>query len=91
MKTTQILLFVLFTIINIDSYSASKPEIINIRQRPDSVGLYEKFEISLELKCDFVNPFDPDEIDIQAVFTSPAGKNGIFQDHAFILEPVAGQ
>ena len=52
----------------------SAPEIIRLRQRPDSVGLYEKFEVSLELKCDFVNPFDPDEIDIQAEFISPSGK-----------------
>ena len=54
--------------------AAAAPEIIRLRQRPDSVGLFEKFEISLELKCDFVNPFDPDEIDIQADFTSPSGK-----------------
>jgi hypothetical protein len=74
MKNLYVLTFVLFTLIQINGYASAKPEIINIRQRPDSVGLYEKFEISLELKCEFVNPFDPDDIDIQAVFTSPSGK-----------------
>jgi hypothetical protein len=74
MKKLYILLLVLSALIQIDAYSAQKPEIINIRQRPDTVGLYEKLEISLELKCEFMNPFDPDDIDIEAVFTSPAGK-----------------
>jgi hypothetical protein len=64
----------LFTIIQIDSYAFGPPEIISIRQRPDSVGIYEKLEISLEIKCEFINPFDPDEIDIHALFTSPSGK-----------------
>lgn len=74
MKIPLILLVVLFTLISVGSRSASKPEIVNIRQRPDSVGLYEKFEVSLELKCEYTNPFDPDDIDIQAIFTSPSGK-----------------
>lgn len=74
MKSLRVLFLMLFTIIQIDSYSIAAPEILNIRQRPDSVGLYEKFEVSLELKCEFVNPFDPDDIDIHALFTSPSGK-----------------
>jgi hypothetical protein len=74
MKVLHVLLFTMFSIIQIDSYSISPPEITNIRQRPDSVGLYEKLEISLEIKCEFINPFDPDEIDILATFTSPSGK-----------------
>jgi hypothetical protein len=74
MKIKHILFFVLFAIAQIKGFSASKPEIVNIRQRPDSVGLYEKLEIAMELKCEFINPFDPDDIDIQAVFISPSGK-----------------
>jgi hypothetical protein len=52
----------------------STPSIVNIRQNTDSVGLYEKLEISLNLKADFINPFNPDEIEIGAHFTSPSGK-----------------
>ena len=74
MKTRTIFFFVLGLILQMELLSAAAPEIIRLRQRPDSVGLYEKFEVSLELKCDFVNPFDPDEIDIQAEFISPSGK-----------------
>ena len=74
MKILRLLFLSLFTLTQVDSYSSALPEIINIRHRPDSVGLYEKLEISLDLKCEFVNPFDPDDINIQAHFTSPTGK-----------------
>jgi len=74
MKTLHVMFFTLFALIQINSYSATPPKIIAINQRNDTVGVYEKFEISLELKCEFVNPFDPDDIDIQALFTSPSGK-----------------
>ena len=58
-----------------NAYAVAPPEIINIRQLQDSVGLFEKFEISLNAKCEFENPFDPDEIDIAATFVSPSGRN----------------
>ncbi len=74
MKNLYFIFLVLFSLIQINGYSSPEPEIVNIRQRPDTVGLYEKLEISLEVNCKFVNPFDPDDIDIQAVFTSPSGK-----------------
>jgi hypothetical protein len=39
------------------------------------VGLYEKFEIIVGLDgASYNNPYDPDQIDIRAVFTSPSGK-----------------
>lgn len=56
------------------SFASVPPEILNIRQAQDSVGIYEKFEISLNVKSEFRNPFDPDEIDIAADFVSPSGK-----------------
>ena len=53
---------------------AAPPEIILIRTNADSIGLYDKFEISLNVKAEFINPFDPGEIDIAAIFISPTGK-----------------
>jgi hypothetical protein len=53
---------------------AAEPEIILIRSNADSVGLYDKFEIGLNLKAEYVNPFNPEEIDITAFFTAPSGK-----------------
>ncbi len=42
----------------------SKPEI----------GLYEKFELNIDLRATFSNPFDPEEVDLWAEFTAPSGK-----------------
>src|SRR5450759_55306 len=86
MKILHIFSFALFSTLQINSFSASLPEIINIRQRPDSTGLYEKLEISFNLNADYINPFDPDEIDVTADFTSPSGKKWLihgFYDYSF--------
>lgn len=74
MKAIKVLIIIFILSIQLDLSIASAPEIIRLRQRPDSVGIFEKFEVSLEIKCEFVNPFDPDQIDINAEFTAPSGK-----------------
>ena len=62
---------------------ASAPKITWMKSNSDSVGLYEKFEISLNLNAEYTNPFDPDQIDLMAVFTAPSGKkwpiNGFYE------------
>ncbi|MEX2235872.1 MAG: DUF5060 domain-containing protein [Cyclobacteriaceae bacterium] len=75
MKIYKFFCIVSFAIVGMNANALTPPEIISIRQVQDSVGLYEKFEISLNLKGEFNNPFDPDEIDISATFISPSGKN----------------
>jgi Domain of unknown function (DUF5060) len=81
MKILHIFFFALFSTLQLNTFSASLPEIINIRQRPDSTGLYEKLEISFNINAEYVNPFDPDEIDVTADFTAPSGKKWLI--HAF--------
>jgi hypothetical protein len=51
-----------------------------------TVALYEKFEAVINLgDVSYINPYDPDEIDLQAVFTAPSGKEwpifGFYDDH----------
>lgn len=41
----------------------------------DRVGLYEKFEITFGLTGNWDNPFDPEQIKVDATFTDPQGKN----------------
>ena len=41
---------------------------------PGPIGLYEKFELALDLEATYNNPFDPDEVDLWAEFTAPSGK-----------------
>jgi len=52
----------------------AQPDIRWIFQPVDTVGLYEKLEIFLNFEADFENPFDPDQLDIMATFTSPSGE-----------------
>jgi len=40
---------------------------------------YDNHELKLNIKATFMNPFDPQDIDIQTTFTSPAGKKGTFR------------
>jgi hypothetical protein len=83
------ILSIVFGIISLHGIAGTLPEVIAIRQAQDSVGRYEKFEISLNLKCEFTNPFDPDELDITATFVSPTGKNwnvhGFYDYHGGVL------
>jgi len=40
----------------------------------ETVGLYEKFEIYVGLEnVSYTNPYDPEQVDLRAVFTSPTG------------------
>ena len=54
--------------------TAGGPKVLNVFHSLDSVGLYDKFEARLMIQAHFVNPFDPDDIDIIVAFTSPSGK-----------------
>jgi hypothetical protein len=56
------------------SVAQSEPTIQRVWAFQDTVGLYEKYEAQISVKANFVNPFDPDEIDVTAEFTSPSGK-----------------
>jgi hypothetical protein len=53
---------------------AEPPSVSSVRSNSSNIGLYEKFELRINLKATYANPFDPDEIDLRAGFTSPSGK-----------------
>jgi hypothetical protein len=53
--------------------SPAQPGILSVYQRADSIGIYEKLELSLRIDADYGNPFDPEELDIMADFESPSG------------------
>jgi hypothetical protein len=49
----------------------------SIVSNKDTLGRYEKFEISINLTASFTNPFNKNEIHLRALFVSPSGKNFI--------------
>lgn len=67
-------LLVAMILVTGNAVSQDKPAVLGIAPVVDSVGLYDKFEARLMIKAQFVNPFDPEDIDISATFTSPSGK-----------------
>ena len=54
--------------------SQGKLAIRSLRPSTASVGQFEKFELTLDISATFDNPFDPDQVDVRARFTSPSGK-----------------
>ncbi|HES59925.1 MAG TPA: DUF5060 domain-containing protein, partial [Caldithrix sp.] len=54
---------------------AQTPQVYVQKVSSDTVGLYEKFEINISLEnVSYTNPYNPDEVDLQAFFTAPSGK-----------------
>jgi hypothetical protein len=54
--------------------SAKEPAIPSVQPAATTVGLYEKFELRIDLEAAYENPFDPAQVDLQAEFTAPSGK-----------------
>ncbi len=65
--------------------AASQPDVIHIScDKPlrvssiyvnyPQVALYEKFEITFDLEGHWDNPFDPDQVEVNAEFVSPGGE-----------------
>ena len=54
--------------------AAQSPSILSARASSGQVGLYEKFELRIDLDATYENPFDPEQIDLSAAFTAPSGK-----------------
>jgi hypothetical protein len=46
----------------------------DVRAEADRVGRFEKIELDLDLTGDWENPYDPDQVDVTAHFTSPSGR-----------------
>lgn len=55
------------------SASETGVHVTDLALSSESVGQYECLEITFQTDAVFANPFDVDEIDIQAVFTTPSG------------------
>ncbi len=52
----------------------NKEPIHSIYLSSKQVGQYELLEISFQVNSTYKNPFDPSQVDITAVFTTPSGK-----------------
>ncbi|MGQ9729696.1 MAG: DUF5060 domain-containing protein [Candidatus Zipacnadales bacterium] len=51
-----------------------KLELRGVRQSASTVGLYEKLELAVDLSATYDNPYDPDDVALEALVTTPSGK-----------------
>jgi len=68
-------LYLSMIIFFISGMALAKSEKNLVTTNSDSVGLYEKFEVTFDFAASFFNPYNYDEIKVTAVFTSPSSKN----------------
>jgi hypothetical protein len=54
--------------------SGSTPQITFEGHPPARAALYAKYEVAFVLDREYDNPFDPEQISVEAVFESPSGK-----------------
>lgn len=50
------------------------PAFGKVSKNAPAVKQFDKFELTIDLGAEYKNPFDPDDISLQAVFTPPSGK-----------------
>ncbi len=56
------------------SYATQGPTVRAVHVSADTVGRFERCELTFELSARYDNPYDPDEIDVGATLLSPSGK-----------------
>jgi hypothetical protein len=64
----------IFNLLFISGHTFANPEFISVKENFTEIGKYEKFELTIDLNADFLNPFDPKNISLQGYFISPSGK-----------------
>ncbi|MBO9597931.1 MAG: DUF5060 domain-containing protein [Cohnella sp.] len=78
-----------------DADGDAGPTIVSTAAAATEVGLYEKYELTLELGTAYDNPYDPDEVDLSAVFLSPGGKewrvNGFYDGYRWKVRFAANE
>jgi hypothetical protein len=71
------------------------PSITKITPNTNTVGTYNLFELTAGLTAAYANPYDPDQIDLSATFTSPSGKlwtiNGFYDGAQWKIRFAAGE
>jgi hypothetical protein len=59
----------------IAAHTGAAQEIVSFSTSPDQVGRYEKIELSIDVGREYTNPFDPCEVELNVLITSPTGES----------------
>ncbi len=64
----------IFLLLFISTQLFAIPIFNSISPNKDTIGKFEKFEITVNLTAVFTNPFNKNQINLRAIFVSPSGK-----------------
>lgn len=89
-------IFISLTILFIcGSHLEATPVINSVSENKDPVAKYEKFELSVDFGASYSNPYNPDEVNLAAVFTSPSnvvwGVNGFYDGTSWLVRFAANE
>jgi len=74
-KAVSVIAIPLIVLLAHVSLLIAQPVINNVTFSPNPVAAYEKFELTIDITASYTNPFNPDDIDLWAVFTSPSSES----------------
>ena len=66
--------------------SRGTPQIIRVTSSAMEIPLYGMWELTIDLRASYDNPFDPEQVDLTAEFTTPSGKK--VTEHTLPSPPV---
>ncbi|MFH1784637.1 MAG: DUF5060 domain-containing protein [bacterium] len=71
------------------------PSINSVAENSDPVGAYEKLELTVGLSASYSNAYNPDEVSLSAVFTSPTSVvwnvNGFYDGSSWLIRFAANE
>jgi hypothetical protein len=84
-----IILLAVFAYLYVFQAKEDQSQMKMITANLSEVGMYDKFEIDVDLEAQYTNPYDFKQIDLYAIFTSPSGKiwrtNGFFDGKTWLI------
>lgn len=85
MRRMKAVLATALTLLSLCAAARAGTVIDDVALSSDSVGQYQCLEITFQTTLKFENPFDPEEIDLRAVFCTPSGQ--VVEYPAFYQRP----
>ena len=73
LKIRQLILIIFLIFCSVDAFAL--PVYNEISHNSDTLGKYQKFEITVDMTANFVNPFDYEQVHLRGHFISPSGEH----------------
>ncbi|MBN1794198.1 MAG: DUF5060 domain-containing protein [Candidatus Omnitrophica bacterium] len=71
--------------VSVTGDACAKPDIESISVNGRDIPRFDMFELTISVIAEFENPYDPEQIDVQTIFTSPSQKP--YTAYGFFYQP----